>query len=65
MKPFIRPPKQENEKKEPAKRKGGKTTEAAQEAANILKTVDLVDDRDLDFARMDNVYFVLTKYRQQ
>jgi hypothetical protein len=64
MKPFIRPPKQETEKKD-TKRKPGKATEAAQEAANILKTVDLVDDRDLDFARMDNVYLVLTKYRQQ
>jgi hypothetical protein len=31
----------------------------------VQVAADIVDDKDLDFSRLDNVYLTLSKYKQQ
>ena len=62
MKPFIRPPtKKDREREKDKKKKQGPETTGEE----IDQTVELVDDRDLDFKKMDNVHRLLSKYRNQ
>lgn len=66
MKPFIRPPsKAQNEKvvkKKAAPTAAQKEEELEQQQQQV---VDIIDDRDLDFTKQENVDTILNKYKNQ
>ena len=65
MKQYIRPPS-----KAPAKDKGERETKKQKaekegkddEAEHII---DIIDDKDLDYSKMENVDTILNKYKNQ
>ena len=62
MKKNIRPPKKEKKDKDEKDKK--KPTEKKE--VNIDdKAIELVDDKDLDYTKLDNVETVLNKYKNQ
>mmetsp|Transcript_30561 Transcript_30561/g.46857 ORF Transcript_30561/g.46857 Transcript_30561/m.46857 type:complete len:903 (+) Transcript_30561:26-2734(+) len=62
MKPFIRPPTTKEKKREQGAKPS--TTKKAT-AEEVAETLEIVDDHELDFSKLDNVQNVLTKYRSQ
>ena len=63
MKPFIRPPSKSEAKK--VDRSKPKTTAAADKAEEEEQVVDIIDDRDLDYSKQENVDNILNKYKNQ
>jgi len=63
MKPYIRPPSKKDSKKETGKAKPKVVRGEGEE--QVEQAVELVDDKDLDFTKMENVYNIINKYRQQ
>lgn len=61
MKKFIRPPKEE--KKAKVKDEGAKEKKIKVEVTE--QTVEIEEDKDLDFSKMDNVEKILTKLKNQ
>lgn len=61
MKPFIRPPSKSEAKK--VDRSKPKTTAAADKAEEEEQVVDIIDDRDLDYSKQENVDNILNKYK--
>jgi len=63
MKPYIRPPSNKAEKKDKdAKKKPVKKDEAEEKEETVL---EIIDDRDMDYTKQDNVDIILNKYKNQ
>ena len=63
MKPYIRPPSNKTEKKDKdTKKKPVKKDEAEEKEETVL---EIIDDRDMDYTKQDNVDIILNKYKNQ
>lgn len=65
MKPYIRAPSKAQISKQEAAEKGAgkKKPAAAVEKEEEEQEADILDDRDLDYSKQDNVDLVLNKYK--
>jgi hypothetical protein len=61
MKKFVRPPNEKKEKKDKNEEKDGAKKEKKIEVKEQI--VEIEDDKDLDYTKMDNVEKTLTKYK--
>ena len=66
MKKFVRPPKKEKDTKKDdkdTKKPKPKNIDAQDTPTDI--GVEILDDKDLDYSKLDNVETVLNKYKNQ
>jgi hypothetical protein len=62
MKPFIRPPKATAAKEKDTKKRPAAAVQKEDEEQTV---VDIIDDRDLDYTKQENVDTILNKYKNQ
>lgn len=62
MKPYIRPPSNKEKKEKDTKKKPTKKEDLEEKEETL---VELIDDKDLDYSKQDNVDMVLNKYKNQ
>lgn len=62
MKQYIRPPKSEKKAKDAAETQKPRVKEVAEVKEQV---VEIEDDTDLDYTKLDNVEKILTKYKNQ
>jgi len=61
MKKLVRPPKKEKDDDDKKKKTDGKDKKKTEEIEE--HKLDIIDDRDLDYSKLDNVEVILNKYK--